>query len=51
MNNVNSYLTDFKKNNCVAVEDTFILQLKILSRRLREERGVGGLEEQWLYFK
>lgn len=48
---MNLYLTDFKKNNCMAVGDTFILQLKTLSRGLREESAMGGLEEQWRYFK
>lgn len=45
------YLTDFKKNNCMAVKDMFLLQVQALSRRLREENGMGGLEKQWLHFK
>lgn len=50
-NNVNWYLNDFKENNCMAVKDMFLLQVQTLSRRLREENGMGGLEKQWLHFK
>ena len=34
----------------MAVKDMFLLQVQTLSRRLREENGMGGLEKQWLHF-
>lgn len=43
---MNWYLTDFSNNNCMAVKDMFLLQVQTLSRRLREENGMEGLEEQ-----
>jgi len=42
---MNWYLTDFKKNNCMAVKDMFLLQVQTLSRSLREENGKG--REDW----
>lgn len=48
---MNWYLTDFQKNKCMAVKDMFLLQVWTCSRTLREENGMGGLEEQWLHFK
>lgn len=44
-NSMSWYLADFKKSNCMAVKDVFPLQVHALSRRLREQRAMGGLEK------